>query len=86
MLSLQALRAYALALDPNARQTRQALDRAIATALALPDPTLANLTDPQGRLKLDILRQDIQSAQDIATTEIGTALNVSVGFNAADGD
>lgn len=86
VLSLQALRAYAAALDANATQTLAAFDRAIATAETLPDPTLANIKDPQGWLKLDILRQQIQTVQDTAKTEIGTSLDVGVGFNAADGD
>jgi uncharacterized protein len=86
VLSLTSLRGYAVALDPNATETRAAFDRAIAAAKALSDPTLSDITDPQAWLKLDILRQSIQVVQDAAIAEIGTSLNVSVGFNAADGD
>jgi uncharacterized protein len=84
--SLVALRAYALALDPTATRTIAAFDRALAAATAIPDPTLASITDPQVWLKLDILRGAVQALQDSATTEIGTALGVGIGFNAADGD
>lgn len=86
VLSLQALRAYAAALDPAATQTVKAFDRATATAQSLPNPTLAHITDPQAWLKFDILAQHIQAIQDTAIAEIGTSLNVGVGFNATDGD
>jgi uncharacterized protein len=86
VLSLQALRGYAAVLDPTAQDTLRAFDRAIATAMALPDPTLANVADPAGRLKLEILGQQVQALQDAAIAEIGGTLGVGVGFNAADGD
>jgi uncharacterized protein len=86
VLSLTALRSYAAALDANATLTRAAFDKAIKTAQALPDPTLADITDPQAWLKLQILGQQIQAVQDAAINEIGTSLDVGVGFNAADGD
>jgi uncharacterized protein len=86
VLSLQALRGYAAVLDPTAQNTLRAFDRAIATAMALRDPTLANVANPAGRLKLEILGQQVQALQDTAITEIGGALGVGVGFNAADGD
>jgi uncharacterized protein len=84
--SLTALRAYALTLVPDASRTAAAFDRALAAAQALPDPTLAGITDPQVWLKLDILRGEVQALQTTATDEIGSALGVGVGFNAADGD
>jgi uncharacterized protein len=86
VLSLMALRAYSAALAPDASQTLAAFDRAIATAQALPDPTLADITDPQAWLKLQILQQQVQAVDELAVTEVGKALNVGVGFNAADGD
>ena len=86
VLSLMALRAYATSLDDDATLTLAAFDKAIATAQALPDATLGNITDPQAWLKLQILGQQLQAVQDAAINEIGVALNVGVGFNAADGD
>ena len=86
VLSLSALRAYAAALAPDATQTLAAFDRAIATAQALPDSTLADITDPQAWLRLQILQQQVQTVDELAVTELGTALDVGVGFNAADGD
>jgi hypothetical protein len=86
VLSLQALRDLALRLNPDSPQTLAALDRAIALALALDDPGLEGITDPQAWLKLEILQQAVRGARAAAVAEIGPALGVSVGFNAADGD
>ncbi|MGL5012284.1 MAG: imelysin family protein [Paracoccaceae bacterium] len=86
VLSLTALRDYARALDPAAERTEAAFDLAIRTAAALPDPTLASITNPAEWLKLEILGQQVQAVQDAALAEIGASLDVGVGFNAADGD
>ena len=86
VLSLTALRAYSAALAPDASQTLAAFDRAIATAKGLSDPTLADITDPQAWLKLQILQQQVQVVDELAVTEVGKILQVGVGFNAADGD
>ena len=86
ILSLTGLRDLALALHPDAPQTRAAFDRALSLAAELDDPVLAGVSNPQGRLKVEILQQAVQAAQAAAEAEIGTALGVSTGFNAKDGD
>jgi uncharacterized protein len=86
LTALTALRGYAVALDPNAARTADAFDLAIRSASALPDPTLAGITDPADWLKLEILGQQVQAVQDVAIGEIGNSLGVGVGFNAADDD
>ena len=85
-LSLKGLRDLALALHPDAPQTRAAFDRALRLAADLDDPVLAGVADPQGRLKVEVLQQAVQSAQDAVLAEIGPALGVSTGFNSKDGD
>jgi predicted lipoprotein len=81
--SLNALRAMAHALHGEIPQTDAAFARAIAQA----DGTdLAGLDDPQVWLKAEILGQSIRAIRDAAMTEIAPALQVGVGFNAADGD
>ena len=85
-LSLQALRGLAEGLSPDSAKTLAAFDRALALALALDDPTLAGIADPQGWLKLEILQQAVHSTRDTAIAEIGPALGVTLGFNALDGD
>ena len=61
-----------------------ALEQALAAAL--PGDALARVEDPQVWLKVQILRQAVHAARDAAMAEIGPALDVGVGFNAADGD
>lgn len=85
-LSLRALRAMVATLTPDAPLTMTAFDRAIKQADALDDPVLAGVADPQGRLKVEILQQRIAALRDTAVTELGQALKVGKGFNAADGD
>lgn len=86
LLSLQGLRALALALDPGATATMAAFDRAIALAEKLDDPDLSGVADPQGRLKVEILQQAVRAARDAALAEVGPSLGVTVGFNSQDGD
>jgi predicted lipoprotein len=85
-LSLRALRTMVTTLTPDAALTLAAFDRALHQADLLDDPVLAGVADPQGRLKVEILHQRIAALRDIAVTELGTALKVGKGFNAADGD
>ena len=85
-LSLQGLRDLALALDPDASATRAAFDHAIGLAEGLDDPVFANVADPQGRLKVEILQQAIRNARDTVQAEIGSAFGLSMGFNSQDGD
>ena len=85
-LSLAALRDFALALAPDSPATAAAFDRALATAAALDDPVFAGVADPQGRLKVEILEQEVDAIRAVAADEVGPALEVGIGFNAADGD
>ena len=85
-LSLQALRDLAASLSPDSPKTLAAFDHAIDLAGALNDPNLDGITDPQGWLKLEILQQAVRSTRDTVLAELGPALGVELGFNAADGD
>lgn len=85
-LSLQALRALTVALEPESPKTLAAFDRAIELAQKLDDPNLDKIADPQGWLKLQIVQQAVQATRDAAIAEVGPALGVELGFNAQDGD
>ncbi|MEE2861920.1 MAG: imelysin family protein [Pseudomonadota bacterium] len=85
-LSLEAIREMVAALSGEAPRTLAALDRAIGLAEALTDPVLAGTANPQGRLKVEILQQAVDAAQQEAVAELGPALGVTTGFNAMDGD
>ncbi len=85
-LSLAALERLALALAPDSPQTEAGFEAAGRLAAELDDPALAGVADVQGRLKVEILQQRIHALRDTVTTDVGAALGVSTGFNAADGD
>jgi hypothetical protein len=85
-LSLEALRALALALDPDSPGTAAAFDRALRLATELDDPVFAGVADPQGRLRVEILQQAVRATRETAIAEMAPALGVTLGFNSADGD
>lgn len=86
-LQLQALRDLSDSLAPTAGRTQAAVDHALALASSPRlDPALADIADPQARLRVEVLQQAVRAARDAALAEVGQALAVSVGFNAADGD
>jgi predicted lipoprotein len=85
-LSLQALSGLAQTLCPDSPRSLAALDRAIALAQDLEDLVFDGISDPQGRLRVEILQQAVRAARDAAVAEIGPSPGVSVGFNAQDGD
>jgi uncharacterized protein len=84
-LSLTALKALALSLNPDSPRTFAAFDHAIALASAI-DPEIDHISDPQAWLKLEILQQAVRTTRDTAIAELGPALGVALGFNAQDGD
>lgn len=85
-LSLQALRDLALTLDPDSPRTDAAFAHALQLSVAMDDPNLDGINDPQGWLKLEILQQAVRATRDAALAEIGPALGVTLGFNSQDGD
>lgn len=84
--ALEGTRDLALALHPDAPNSRAAFDHALSVAGALNDPALSGVAEPQSRLKVEILQQAVRNAKSVVQSEIGGALGLSVGFNAADGD
>lgn len=86
LLSLQSLRAFALALSPDLPQSMAGFDKAIALVGAAEDPVFAAVADPSGRLKVEILQQTIRALRQTLVAELGAQLGVDVGFNSADGD
>ena len=85
-LSLIALRDLAEQLAQPIPITEEAFDEALETAQELDDPVFAGVEDPTGRLKVEILQQRIQAVRRAVEGEIGAQLNLTQGFNSADGD
>lgn len=86
LLSLQAIRALVESLTPDVPKTFAAFDHVIGLAEALDDPIFAHVAQPDGRLKVEILQQEVIALRNTALGELGPELDVGIGFNAADGD
>lgn len=90
VLSLQALKQLAVILSAGDEallaDVGAAFDAVIAKAEALDDPVFAGVDDPQKRLKLEIIQQDIDLIREQQLANIGDKLGVAAGFNALDGD
>lgn len=87
ILSLEALRGLAGTLsNGDIPQTEAAFDAALETARELDDPVLAGVSDPQGRLEVEVLKQRVEAIRRAVDGELGAALGVSQGFNSMDGD
>ncbi|WP_415184918.1 imelysin family protein [Phaeovulum sp.] len=86
VVSLDGLNRFADALGGPAPLADAAFAHALTLAKALPEPTFQDVTNPAGRLKVEILQQAVAATAETTLIEIGATLGVSVGFNAADGD
>lgn len=63
-----------------------ALARLIRALANITDPAFQDITDPQARLRLEVVQQAVRGLRAAITTEIGTPLGIAPGFNAQDGD
>ena len=82
---IAGLRQMAAALGPDP-QTDAALARAQDQAARAGDPALADVEDPAARFHIEAIQTSITEAITHAQAELGDALGIQAGFNAADGD
>ncbi|MEO0388878.1 MAG: peptidase M75, partial [Pseudomonadota bacterium] len=61
-------------------------ERALDRANALDDPVFAGVTDPPGRLRVEVLQQSVDAIRQVLRQEVGPTLGITAGFNALDGD
>lgn len=90
IMSLTALKHLALILSEGdaalTEDVSEAFEAALDQARTLEDPDFAGVTDPQKRLKIEILQQSIGLIREQQLASIGAKLGVAAGFNALDGD
>ncbi|MFA3916178.1 imelysin family protein [Ruegeria hyattellae] len=90
ILSLAALRDLAALLSEGhpgtAAELDAAFDRSIALAERLEDPDFASVSTPQGRFRVEALKNSIDEIRAITATQLGPQLGVAAGFNSLDGD
>lgn len=67
-------------------RTDAAMAQVRAAAAQISDPAFQDVTDPQARLRVEILQQAVRAMKDAIEVEIGDALGIVVGFNSQDGD
>ena len=85
--SLQQLSSHLSAIDthPNANLVASS-DKALAQLETRNDPTFAGVAQPQTRLKIEVLKQSINTICDLVRDTLGPMLGVSADFNSLDGD
>jgi predicted lipoprotein len=87
VLAADAAHALATALaDWPLPHTDAALRRVHEAAARIEDPALQDVTDPQARLRVEVLQQAVGSLSAAVQTEIGARLGIAPGFNSQDGD
>ncbi len=85
-LSLEATGELANLISGGDAAVAQAFDQALGRAAALDDPVFAGVADPQGRFRVEALKQRIDAIRQLLAEEIGPDLGIAAGFNALDGD
>lgn len=87
VLAAQAARDLAAALaDWDLPETDAALGRVREAAARIEDPAFQDVSDPQARLRAEVLQQAVRSLSEAIQSEIGARLGIAPGFNAQDGD
>lgn len=86
VLSLNSLRELAALMSETDPRLDAAFSASLGRAGALNDPVFASVTDPQGRLRIEALQQEIKRIRQEATTGLGQRLGIAAGFNSLDGD
>ena len=89
-LSLKALRDLAVQLADEDQALVMSLekgfDRAQRQLAQLGDPVFASVSEPQTRLKVEVLQQSVETIRMIVRDQLGPKLGVAAGFNSLDGD
>lgn len=86
MLSLESTHGLAMLLAGGDEGLKRAFGTAIRRAAGLDDPVFAGVADPQGRLRVEVLKQDIDDIRRLLAEGLGPSLGIAAGFNALDGD
>lgn len=89
-LSLYALDDLAQHLASDDAELANRIDESFNQSLTLlsnlDDPVFAGVTEPQKRLKVEVLQQSVDTIRALVRDELGPTLGVAAGFNSLDGD
>lgn len=86
VVSLKALQNLAALLSDQDEVLDATFLKAIMIARDLDDPIFAGVSDVQGRLRVEILQQSIDTIRLLVANELGPRLGIAAGFNSQDGD
>ena len=87
ILSIEAAQRLAHALVPHELpQTDAAVAKIKSMAQRIAKPDFSGVSDPQSRLRVEIVQQSVQAMRRAVETEIGAELGIAPGFNSQDGD
>jgi predicted lipoprotein len=90
MLSLTALQDLASRLANSNADLTANLDNSFGNALSqlskLDDPIFAGVSQPQTRIKIEVVQQSVETIRTVVREELGPTLGVAAGFNSLDGD
>lgn len=86
VLSLEATRELGQLISSGDADLDGAFASALDRASALDDPVFAGVSEPQGRLRVEALQQNINTIRTILDAQIGPSLGIAAGFNSLDGD
>ena len=89
-LSLQSLNELSRMLagtdEGLSRKLGEEFTRASTQLTDLNDPVFASITEPRGRLRLEVVQQSVGRIRTLVREALGPALGVAAGFNSMDGD
>ncbi|WP_227267825.1 imelysin family protein [Roseobacter weihaiensis] len=86
VLSLEGTRDLVGHLSDDDAQIDAAFAAAIARAGVLDDPVFAGVADIQGRLRVEVLQQSVETIRQVIAQDLAPRLGIAAGFNALDGD
>lgn len=87
VLATDAAHGLATALaDWDLPESDAARHRVREAAARVEDPAFQDVTDPQARLRAEVLQQAVRALNAAIRTEIGARLGIAPGFNSQDGD
>lgn len=86
ILSLEATKALTDLLIGGDAEVAAAFDTALERARDLDDPVFAGVATPEGRFRVEVLKQEIDEVRQILAEDVGPKLGIAAGFNSLDGD
>ncbi|MDJ0995645.1 MAG: imelysin family protein [Dinoroseobacter sp.] len=86
VLSLEATRALADLMSDENPELDAAFVKALKRAETVDDPSFSGVAELQGRLRVEVLQQQVDLIRQKVAEDLGTSLGIAAGFNSLDGD